>query len=72
MISPYPQQLIVLWVYSGLRFYAPFNIYSSCGYGFTWTSCLVRNAEYENPNISAPYINASFKDLLTMAIRSAS
>lgn len=57
---PYPQCLIVLWVYCH-------NI--SCRYGFPWTSCLVRNAGYENPNTSASYFLTSDK---VMAIRSTS
>lgn len=65
MLSPYPQYLIVLWVYSGM-------FYSSCRYGCSGTSCLVGIAAYENPNIQLHFLKTSVEDFLTMAIRSTS
>lgn len=62
---PYPQCLIVLWVYSGI-------FYFSCRYGFSWASCLVGIALYENPNIQLHFLKTSVEDFLTMAIRSTS
>lgn len=63
MLSPYPQCLIVLRVHCH-------NIYSSCRYGFPWTSCLVGIALYENPNIRLHFLKTSVEDFSTMAIRS--
>ena len=63
--SPYPQS------FKFCGFILDHNIYS-CRYGFSWASCLVGIALYENPNISIQYPKTALMDFSVKAIRSAS